>query len=227
MATRAVHRQARKLLGEEPLAMVWCEVHKAIPKPPRPVHHAAGKQRLKPGRHWLFYVGVVAFFFIFIPMFVLDKAGEKFDRLWGERPARGQRAPQTDRPSAARGHGTDDRDQSARPDNGVFDGDWDLTAGQLLLRWYGSSPNAKRLVMLTPDRIHVAASPRRRLSPTKAHDFQIVTAFAAAEARVVGEPGQPRGFATFRICFADGSWLELGRLAEPGDADLFLQAAGT
>ncbi|MEU6016705.1 hypothetical protein ABZ826_22410 [Streptomyces sp. NPDC047515] len=68
-------------------------------------------------------------------------------------------------------------------------------------------------------------SVRRRLAATKANDFGIVAEVRADEARIEAEAGQPRGFATFRIRFADGSWLELGNLAEPEDADHFLRAA--
>ncbi|MFD0379942.1 hypothetical protein [Streptomyces sp. NPDC127112] len=71
----------------------------------------------------------------------------------------------------------------------------------------------------------MAASPGRRLFPTKAADFQPTAEFSAHEARVEAEAGQPRGFATSRLCFADGSWLELGRLAQPDDADRFLSIA--
>ncbi|MGW4080358.1 hypothetical protein ACWELB_43965 [Streptomyces asiaticus] len=211
MAKRAVHRRARKILGEEPVALVWCEIHKPIPTPPEEVHRAAGRGRLKPGHHWLLYVGAVAFFFIVVPMMLLDKLGT------GRR----------DRPNArSSGSGRDrdrDRDRGQDPANGVFDGDWSLTAGQLLLHWYGHSPNPKRLVLLARDRVCVAASPRRRLSPTKADDFRIVVEFPLDQARVEGEAGQPRGFATFRLRFADGSWLEAGRLGEPEDADHFLR----
>ncbi|MEU6992939.1 hypothetical protein ABZ953_20055 [Streptomyces sp. NPDC046465] len=77
--------------------------------------------------------------------------------------------------------------------------------------------------MLTGDRICVAASPRRRLSPTRADDFRTLAEFPLGQARIEGDAGQPRGFATFRLCFQDGSWLELGRLAEPADADHFLR----
>ncbi|MFD5417407.1 hypothetical protein ACFWJT_05165 [Streptomyces sp. NPDC127069] len=71
----------------------------------------------------------------------------------------------------------------------------------------------------------MAASPGRRLFPTKATDFQPTAEFSAHEARVEAEAGQPSGFATSRLCFADGSWLELGRLAQPDDADRFLSIA--
>ncbi|MFI0965919.1 hypothetical protein ACH4S8_31670 [Streptomyces sp. NPDC021080] len=225
MAKRKVQRRVRTILGEDPTAMVWCEVHKGIPKPPADVHRAAGKGRLKPGHHWLLYVGAVAFFFVVVPMMLIDKLG---DRLGGPSPARRSRSSRTapggtsvdGRPTAR------DRERGERTD-GVFDGDWDLTAGRLLLRWYTQSPNPKRLVMLTPDRVCLAASPRRRLSPTKADDFRIVVEYPSSEVRVEGEAGQPRGFATFRLCFTDGSWLELGRLAQPADADSFLRRVDT
>ncbi|KAK1185661.1 hypothetical protein B7755_050850 [Streptomyces sp. NBS 14/10] len=208
MAKRAVHRRARKILGEDPVALVWCEIHKPIPTPPKDVHRAAGKKRLKPGHHWLLYVGGVVFFFVVIPLMLIDKLGDG-----PGRPAASRRDRTRDRT----------RDRQQDPTNGIFDGDWNLTAGQLLLRWYGHSPNRKRLVMLAHERVCVATSPRRRLSPTKADDFRTVAEFPLDQVRVEGEAGQPRGFATFRLRFTDGSWLEVGRLGEPEDADHFLR----
>ncbi|MEU4083969.1 hypothetical protein [Streptomyces aureus] len=221
MAKRKVQRRVRTILGEDPTAMVWCEVHKRIPKPPADVHRAAGKGRLKPRHHWLLYVGAVAFFFVVVPMMLIDKLG---DRLGGATPERRSRSSRTaSGGTSADGRPTTRDSERGERTDGVFDGDWDLSAGRLLLRWYTQSPNPKRLVMLAPGRVCLAASPRRRLSPTKADDFRIVGEYQASEVRVEGEAGQPRGFATFRLCFTDGSWLELGRLAEPADADSFLR----
>ncbi|MFE3827144.1 hypothetical protein [Streptomyces sp. NPDC059092] len=214
MAKRAVRRRARKVLGEDPVALVWCEIQKTVPAPPKDVHRAAGKGRLKPGHHWLLYVGGVVFFFVVIPIMLIGKLE---DLTTITRPSSRRRSPG---PRGRRSRPP--RDGATDPTNGVFDGDWNLTAGQLLLRRYGHSPNRKRMVMLARDRICVAASPRRRLSPNKAAGFRSVAEFPLDQARVEGEAGQPRGFATFRIRFADGSWLEMGRLAEPEDADHFL-----
>ncbi len=214
MAKRKVQRRARAILGEQPVALVWCELHTSLPVPPKDVHRAAGRGRLKPGHHWLLYVGAVVFFFVVVPMMLIDKLGRKSDRAPGTGSA-GPRRSTRDRGAA------DDRVDD--PAAGVFDGDWNLTAGRLLLRWYGHSPNPRRLVVLAHDRICVAASPRRRLSPMKAGDFVPVAEFPLGEARLEGEAGQPRGFATFRIRFADGSWIQVGRLGEPEDADHFLR----
>ncbi|MFE5073272.1 hypothetical protein [Streptomyces halstedii] len=211
MAKRAVRRRARKVLGEDPVAVVWCEVAKPIPVPPKDVHRAAGNGRLKSRHHWLLYVMGTLFFFVVVPLLLIDKV----TRLLEPR-----RTPRRPRSSSA------PRDSRDEPGGGIFDGDWHLAAGQALLRWYGHSPSPKRLVLLTRDRVCVAASPRRRLSPTKADDFRIVAEYPCTEVRVEGEAGQPRGFATFRLRFADGSWLEVGRLAEPDDADHFLRAIG-
>lgn len=217
MAKSKVRRRARKILGEKPVALVWCEIHKPVPAPPKDVHRAAGKGRLKSRHHWLWYAGAVVFFFVVVPMILLDGLGRRLDQRLSGRSRDGQTGQRSGRGRSR------ERDRGQDPTNGVFDGDWNLTAGQLLLRWYGYSPNPKRLVMLTRDRICVAASPRRRLSPTKADDFRTVTEFTLDQARIDGEAGQPRGYATFRLAFADGSWLELGRLGEPEDADHFLR----
>ncbi|MEU3231429.1 hypothetical protein [Nocardiopsis alba] len=224
MAKGKVRRRARKILGEEPVALVWCEIHKPIPAPPKDVHRAAGKGRLKSRHHWLWYVGAVVFFFVVVPMILLDGLGRRLDQRLSGRSRDGRTGQPSPPDTQCSGRGRSrGRDRGQDPTNGVFDGDWNLTAGRLLLRWYGYSPSPKRLVMLTRDRICVAASPRRRLSPTKADDFRTVTEFTLDQARIDGEAGQPRGYATFRLAFADGSWLELGRLGEPEDADHFLR----
>ncbi|MFJ8034794.1 hypothetical protein [Streptomyces sp. NPDC096032] len=239
MAKLKVRRRARKLLGEDPAALVWCELARPIPTPPKQVHRAAGNKRLKPGRHWLLHAGTVLFFFVVIPLMLIDKLGDRTERLLSARRAPHPRNDQASRsgsgsglPDAASGDGTSGRGRRdrRRPDDvahGLFDGDWERTAGRLLLDWYGHSPNPQRLVMLTGDGICVAASPRRRLSPTTAGDFHAVARFSPAEARIEAETGQPRGFATFTLHFPDGSWLELGRLAGPDDADHFLRTVST
>ncbi|MCX4444546.1 hypothetical protein OG998_30820 [Streptomyces albidoflavus] len=225
MAKRKVQRRARKVLGEDPVALVWCEIHRPIPKPPKDIHRAAGSGRLKSRHHWLWYAGAVVFCVVVVPVILLDSLGRYVDRwLWGL--GRGAQAGEPQTPSGPHRPGRRRSPGSGRghePTDDVFDGDWSLTAGQLLLRWYGHSPSPQRLVMLTRDRICVAASPHRRLSPTKADDFQVVTEFTLDHARIEGDTGQPRGFATFRLAFTDGSWLELGQLGDPEDADHFLR----
>ncbi|WP_431032733.1 hypothetical protein ACQYWQ_05390 [Streptomyces sp. P6-2-1] len=207
MAKRKVRRQARSLLGGDPVALVWCELPGPIPKPPAEVRSAAGKVRLKGRHHWLLYVLGTVFFVVVVPFMLLDA----LDRRPGRRQA-GR--------SAANGSSTGEDTPPQRPP--FFDGDWERTAGQLLLRWYGYSPSPRRIVLLTRDGVHLAASPGRRLLPTRAADFTVHSRFAAHEARIEAEAGQPRGFARFRLRFADGSWLELGQLAGPEDADHFL-----
>jgi hypothetical protein len=58
---------------------------------------------------------------------------------------------------------------------------------------------------------------------TKADDFRAVAEFPLALVRTEGEADQPRGFATFWLTFADGSWLQVGRLGESENADHFLR----
>ncbi|PJT45586.1 hypothetical protein CWI85_38000 [Streptomyces albidoflavus] len=67
--------------------------------------------------------------------------------------------------------------------------------------------------------------PSGRTGGCKISRFQVVTEFTLDHARIEGGTGQPRGFATVRLAVADGSWLELGPLGAPEDADHFLRTA--
>lgn len=211
MAKRKVHRRVRSILGEEPAALVWCGLTDEIPKPPPEVRRSVGKVRLRGGSKWPMYVLGTVFFVVVVPFMLLDAV---------ERRMAGRSAGRTDSDAAAR---PDSAAAEAGPGrSAVFDGDWSRTAGQLLLGWYGHSRSSRRLVLLTREAVHLAVSPRRRLRPTRADDFSVYARFTGGEARVEAERGQPRGFARFRLRFADGSWLELGHLAEPEDARHFL-----
>lgn len=227
MARRKVHRRAKKILGEEPLALVWCGLRADIPAPPEDVHRAAGRARLKPGRHWLHHTGLVLAAVIIIPYFLVEQLMNRIEWLLSperdrqaQAQARRRAAREANEPGASAAAG---RPTAPAPADGVFDGDWSRTAGQLLLRWYVHSPNPRRLLPLTGGRICLAASPGRRLSPTKADDFDIVMEFAHHAARLQREPGQRHFF----VRFADGSWLGLGRLADSEDADHFLRTIST
>ncbi|MEU0007222.1 hypothetical protein ABZ079_23815 [Streptomyces sp. NPDC006314] len=219
MAKRKVHRRARKILGEEPVALVWCGLPGDVPAPPKEAHRAAGRDRLKPGRHWLYYAGLTLAGAVVIPWFLADQLLKGIDRLPWKQVRQEQARARSGRAVGTRGTGGD-RPSARKPSDNVFDGDWTLTAGQLLLRWYTQSPNSRRLLLLTRERICLAASPKRRLSPTNADDFDIVTEFTRGEARLHREPDRRH----FSLCFADGSWLHLGRPAEAEDAERFLDA---
>ncbi|MEU6992938.1 hypothetical protein ABZ953_20050 [Streptomyces sp. NPDC046465] len=136
MAKRKVRRRVRKILGEDPAALVWCELRKPIPAPPKDVHRAAGNGRLKSRHHWLLYVGAVVFCFVVVPIILIDKLGKKFDGLLLRR----EPGWRTDRPRNRRGPARSTRNDvdgsgpEPDPAKGVFDGDWNLTAGRLLLR---------------------------------------------------------------------------------------------
>ncbi|MBB5122408.1 hypothetical protein AF335_26010 [Streptomyces eurocidicus] len=214
MAKRKVLRRAGRILGEEPALLVWCGIPSAVPRPPKEIHRAAGKGRLKPGRHWAVYVGAVLFCVIVVPYMLMDLLSQKAAR---RIDGSGRRNP----PSPGR---EETGDTGARPRDQVFDGDWNLTAGQLLLRWYDASPNRARLFLATRDRVCFAASPRRRVFPHSADDFRLMAEFGSGEVRIEAETGQPRGFARFDLHFPDGSWLTLGNLAGPDDADRFFDA---
>jgi hypothetical protein len=88
MAKRKVHRRAEKVLDREPSALVWCSIPRAVPKPPKDVHRAAGKGQLKGRHHWLVCVGAVVFCAVIIPMHPIDMLGKQIDRRFEGRSRR-------------------------------------------------------------------------------------------------------------------------------------------
>ncbi|WP_328562059.1 hypothetical protein [Streptomyces coelicoflavus] len=88
----------------------------------------------------------------------------------------------------------------------LFDGDCTAAAGQFLLRWYGHSSHPKRLLVLTPDRI-VLAAPPKRVSVRQTERMVVVAEVPVSDARVedplIGLHPSDR----LRVVFSDASWL--------------------
>ncbi|MFB6554469.1 hypothetical protein [Streptomyces sp. NPDC056405] len=88
----------------------------------------------------------------------------------------------------------------------LFDGDWTAAAGQFLLRWYGHSSHPKRFLVLTENRIVLAAPPKRvsiRQTERMVVVAEIPTSQAQVECPLIGIHHSDR----LRIRFTDGSWL--------------------
>ncbi|MFF8940749.1 hypothetical protein ACF1A5_00450 [Streptomyces sp. NPDC014864] len=88
----------------------------------------------------------------------------------------------------------------------LFDGDWTAAAGQFLLRWYSHSSHPKRLLVLAPDRI-VLAAPPKRVSVRQEDRMQIVAEIPATDAVIEDPLTGLHPSDRLRIRFADGSWL--------------------
>ncbi|MET8211899.1 hypothetical protein ABZT51_39020 [Streptomyces sp. NPDC005373] len=84
------------------MGLVWCEIRKPIPTPPEDVHRAAGRGRLKPGHHWLLYIGAVVFFFVVIPMMLIDKLDARLAHASRETSSSSSAPTVTSSPAAPR-----------------------------------------------------------------------------------------------------------------------------
>ncbi|CAM5609631.1 hypothetical protein SALBM311S_05947 [Streptomyces alboniger] len=181
MAKRKVQRRARKILGEDPVALVWCEIGKPIPAPAQGGSPGGGQRTTEAGAS----VAAVRRRCRVLLHRRTDDAGRQARRCAGRAACPGEGNPPAAPPRTGRPQNDPTKSHLRRrlePDR-----------RQLLLRWYGHSPNPERLVLLARDRVCLAASPRRTMSPTKADDFRTFAEFSSDQAHIEAEPGQPRG----------------------------------
>ncbi|MGW7241681.1 hypothetical protein [Streptomyces sp. NPDC054804] len=133
-------------------------------------------------------------------LFLLSKAADAEEWLGAsasERArARAKAREAKEGKAAVRAHGLDQ----------VFDGDWNKAAGQLLLRWYGHSSHHSRVLVLTHDRI-VLAAPPKRVSVRQEERLRVVADIPATEAAVEDPLAGLHTSDLLRIRFSDGSWL--------------------
>ncbi|WKX70975.1 hypothetical protein [Streptomyces sp. XD-27] len=217
MLKSAHKRRAEELLGGRLAAGEWCEIG-AIPKPPEGIHEQAGKGPLKPGfigpggvLGYILVSPILLFFGFFAAVEVVLEVilyGLTYPFRAGKRreAARALEQEQNREESAVASHRL----------NEVFDGDWNAAAGQLLLHWYGQSSHPKRLVLLAPGRIVIAAPPKRVV--TGAVKKMRIVAEMTGEQAVIEDPLHGEGdTGKFRIRFFDGSWLVLTAADMPSD----------
>ncbi|MEV7977441.1 hypothetical protein [Streptomyces sp. NPDC086519] len=88
-----------------------------------------------------------------------------------------------------------------------FDGDWNGSAGRLLLQWYSHSSHHQRLVALAGNRILLAAPPKR-VSVRRDALMQVVAEIPAGDA-VLADPLPEFENDRLLLRFRDGSWLTL------------------
>ncbi|MFD4261024.1 hypothetical protein ACFWR9_26210 [Streptomyces sp. NPDC058534] len=195
-------KAARSRLGIQAECAAWCRIAK-IPKPPGNLHSAAGGGPLRPalirplGALGMAGVGLL---WPFIAVLALLSALEDLaDQLLSSKDrakARAERREAEEQRQAIAAHALDQ----------LFDGDWTAAAGQFLLRWYGHSSHPKRFLVLTENRI-VLAAPPKRVSIRQTERMVVVAEIPASEAQVedplIGIHPSDR----LRVRFTDGSWL--------------------
>ena len=149
---------ALRHLGLETGSAAWCTIGR-IPRPPKEIHAAAGGGALRPAFVRPLGMLGVLLAVIFTPLVLLlaffSTLEDWADRLLGSKAdrarARAKAREAEEQKAAVKAHGLDQ----------LFDGDWTAAAGQFLLRWYGHSSHHKRFLVLTRDRVVLAAPPRR------------------------------------------------------------------
>ncbi|MFH8368624.1 hypothetical protein [Streptomyces sp. NPDC018031] len=210
MASATLQRRITELLGHHrPAVGDWCTIGR-IPEPPADVRTAVGGGRLRPGiirplealqYVWVLLalvVGLVAGL-IEVLLTLAAKVFQSKAKREAEEKARLKLVREQEERDAAIAEHRLDR---------VFDGDWNGTAGRLLLQWYGRSSHPERLVIMSAGTL-VLAAPPRRTGAGRDRKAQVITTFTGDEA-VVQDPLRGRWkTGLFRIRFADGSWLVL------------------
>ncbi|MFE7811180.1 hypothetical protein ACFU5P_04195 [Streptomyces sp. NPDC057433] len=191
-------------LGITSDAGAWCTIGK-IPEPPSDVRQTAGAKSLRPA--FIRPLGLLGLtfaspFILILALLTLIAAGEETLKKWlatGEERERLQTA---------------DLDIKRRDEaivelglDKTFDGDWNGAAGQFLLRWYTRSSHHKRFVMLSGERILLAAPPKR-VSVRAESRMCIVAEIPAGEA-ILEDLLPAYENNKLRIRFKDGSWIAL------------------
>ncbi|WFB05723.1 hypothetical protein LRS74_00840 [Streptomyces sp. LX-29] len=208
MATQRVRGQAQALVGFGSNAIGWCELWGEIPRPPEEI--LAGRERRRLRRRFrpvpkvLFACGAVLLAPLLL-LAILDGIPAS-RKAWREDKWRAQARKRREATIAELGL---DR---------TFDGDWNGTAGQLLLNWYHQAPDPERLLALHPSsrRLSLLAAPSWFWFKGRARKLQIVADFPGGQAGCeVATVDETHPY--FRIRFPDGSWLGM-RCKESGKA---------
>jgi hypothetical protein len=202
MRSSGLAKTAKTRLGLEAECAAWCRITR-IPDPPADVRKAAGGTPIRPALIRPLGALGVALATILWPLGALLALLASLEDLaeWllsSKERARARARAQDDeeRKKAIKSHALDQ----------LFDGDWAAAAGQFLLRWYGHSSHPKRLLALTPDRI-VLAAPPKRVSVRQTERMVVVAEIPASQARVEDPLLGVHPSDRLRIVFSDGSWL--------------------
>ncbi|MFG3017944.1 hypothetical protein ACGFZQ_05230 [Streptomyces sp. NPDC048254] len=190
-------------LGVPAECAAWCRIGK-IPTPPKDVHRAAGDGPLRPalirplGALGVILTGLLSP--LLLLLFLLSKVADAEE--WLKASALERARARVKAREAKEGKAT----VRARGLDQVFDGDWNKAAGQFLLRWYSHSAHPTRALVLTQDRIILAAPPKR-VSVRQEERLRVVADIPATEAVVEDPLAELHTSDLLRIRFRDGSWL--------------------
>ncbi|MFF6853601.1 hypothetical protein [Streptomyces antimycoticus] len=214
MVTKRVQNKATDLVPLEATVTGWCGLAGPLPGPPagtRPAGHVRLRPRRKPWIGFLRACGLI----LLSPLLLYAV----LEGLPGSRKEyRETKARWADRR----------RRRALVPEQGLdqpFDGDWDRTAGQLLLDWYAQAPDEERLLVLHRSGVFLLAAPSRGWSPGPAGRLRVVRELLhpyveRVEVPMISGPDLPY----FRLRFTDGSWLGLRFLESEDDAGRALDA---
>ncbi|WP_159107025.1 hypothetical protein [Streptomyces coelicoflavus] len=217
MRSTGLAKLAKTRLGLAADCAAWCRISK-IPEPPAEVREAAGGAPLRPasmrplGMLGVALVGVLWPFGALLALLAsLEDLAEWLLSSKERARARARALDKKGRKEAIKAHALDQ----------LFDGDWTAAAGQFLLRWYGHSSHPKRLLVLTPDHV-VLAAPPKRVSVRQTERMVVVAEIPVQEARVEDPLLRIHPSDRLRVLFSDGSWLTVITDEEPSEIHKYL-----
>lgn len=219
MATKRVLGNAAALTGFGTRAVGWCELWAGIPRPPEEVRRDRKRSRLRPRFRPVPYLLAGCATVLASPLMLIAvlEGLPSSRKAWREDKRKAQARKRRWAEISELG-----LDRS-------FDGDWNGTAGRLLLGWYGQGPDPQRVLTLHPAsrRVTLLAAPSWFWFNGRARKLRIVADFpggqAGCEVPALSDDAHPY----FRIHFADGSWLGMRCTGSSEDRKEFLTACRT
>jgi hypothetical protein len=91
----------------------------------------------------------------------------------------------------------------------AFDGNWNATAGQLILAWYNQAPDPERLIVPVDGNLALLAAPSPWWYTGRPKHLRIVAQFPAGTARCEIPDFADDDNRRFWLHFPDGSWISL------------------
>ncbi|WNE99233.1 hypothetical protein PS467_29830 [Streptomyces luomodiensis] len=163
--------RASELTGAKLASATWCQLAAPIPTPPQDVHKASGggrlRQRRKPLPYFLTGCATILFFPLLLITLLDGVTSQQIKQRKHKKNAIRARKAEFPRLGLDR----------------AFDGNWNATAGQLLLAWYSQAPDPERLIAAMDEKVALLAAPSRWWYRGRPKHLRVVAEFPTVLAR--------------------------------------------